>query len=374
MRAWSSIREILRSVTALVIGILLAGSLMYGLARLIRTEGGATLGKVAQLHKAPGASKPQKSNHAKVTFMPRVASLQKPEPKPQLPKPTEIPSGQVVETARPSTQEVPLNARYLGRYDMKVDREQKSMGHKSPGRDLGKMHIENPSPLESPESTSKDPTQIPQQRQKHVKSSSGAPDRAVEAAQPTENAGPAPLAKPGHEAPQGSLLTQSKSDGLLLPSTSAGNVVHNIQALSGNPGSNDYLPDVDNEGETNLLNTRAFRYWGFYQDLKERVARVWDPVQVMRSRDPTGNRYGVRDRLTTLHVVLDGEGAVKRIAVAKHSGLEFLDDEAQRAFTAAGPFPNPPAGLRNQNGEIDIQFGFLLELSSNRFKFFRMPQ
>jgi len=374
MRAWSSIRGTLRSLLAFLIGALAAALLMFGLARLVHIEGGTAAGHLAQALKTPGPARQRAAVRAKVTFMPRVARQDKPEPKPQLPKPTEIPSGQVVETARPSTQEVPMNARYLGRYDMKVAREQKSLGHKRAGRDLGKVHIADPSPLESPESTSVEPTQIPKQRSRHARTATRSPDQAVAEATPTDHAGPAPQTKLSGEATQGSVLTQNKSEGLLLPATSPGNVAHNIQALSGNPGSNDYLPDVDNEGETNLLNTRAFRYWGFYQDLKDRVARVWDPVQVMRSRDPTGNRYGVRDRLTTLHVVLDGEGAVKRIAVAKQSGLEFLDDEAQRAFAAAGPFPNPPVGLRNQNGEIDIQFGFLLELSSNRFKFFRMPQ
>lgn len=374
MKASSSIRSLLRSALALGLGACIALLLMAGLARLIRVEGGPLqLAKAARQQRAAGTNKAHPNVRSKVTFMPRLAALAKPEVAPPKPKPVEIPSGQVVETARPASEEVPLNARYLGRYDMKVEREQKSLGHKTPGRDLGKMHIDAQSQLESPESNSKDPTQIPHQ-QRHAKASSGSPDKAVEAAPVSESEGPAPMAKPGQSSPQGSVLTQAKSDGLLLPSTSPGNVAHNIQALAGNPGSNDYLPDVDNEGDTNLLNTRAFRYWGFYQDLKDRVARVWDPVQVMRSRDPSGNRYGVRDRLTTLHVVLDGEGAVKRIAVAKHSGLEFLDDEAQRAFTAAGPFPNPPVGLRNQNGEIDIQFGFLLELSSNRFKFFRMPQ
>ena len=38
--------------------------------------------------------------------------------------------GQIVETARPETEEAPQVAKYLGRYDMKVKVEQKSRGHK----------------------------------------------------------------------------------------------------------------------------------------------------------------------------------------------------------------------------------------------------
>jgi hypothetical protein len=37
-------------------------------------------------------------------------------------------------------------------------------------------------------------------------------------------------------------------------------------------------------------------------------------------------------------------------------------------MTAASPFPNPPTGMRNASGEIEFQFGFLFEISSQRFR------
>ena len=170
------------------------------------------------------------------------------------------------------------------------------------------------------------------------------------------------------------MVVKGAHDGLLLPATSPGNVMHNIQALAGSPGGNDYLPDVEDEGETNLLNTRKFRYWDFFQRVKDRVSSEWEPGSVWRSRDPQGNRFGVRDRLTILRVTLDPEGALKQLAVRQQSGLEFLDDEARRAFAAAGPFPNPPDGLRNERGEIQFEFGFMFEISTRRFKFYRVQQ
>jgi protein TonB len=89
---------------------------------------------------------------------------------------------------------------------------------------------------------------------------------------------------------------------------------------------------------------------------------------VWRGHDPTGQRFGVKNRLTVLRVTLDPEGALKHLHVAKQSGLDFLDDEARRAFSAASPFPNPPSGLRNGQGEIEFQFGFLFEISTQRFR------
>ena len=155
----------------------------------------------------------------------------------------------------------------------------------------------------------------------------------------------------------------------LLPSTSARNVLHNIQALSGAPGGNDYLPDVDDEGDTNILNTRKFRYWDFFQRVKDKIANEWEPNEVWRLHDPTGQKYGVKDRYTVLRVTLDREGAVKKVRVLRESGLDFLDEEASRAFMAASPFPNPPKGLQNSAGEVDVPFGFMFEISNRQFRF-----
>ena len=126
MKASTSIRSLLRSALALGIGAFIALLLMGGLARLVRGDvGPLQLAKSAKAQRtAAGPNKPHAKVRSKVTFLPRPAALDKLEAAAPKPKPVEIPSGQVVETARPASEEVPLNARYLGRYDMKVEREQ----------------------------------------------------------------------------------------------------------------------------------------------------------------------------------------------------------------------------------------------------------
>ncbi len=49
-----------------------------------------------------------------------------------------------------------------------------------------------------------------------------------------------------------------------------------------------------------------------------------------------------------------------------------LDDEAVRAFHAAGPFPNPPDGLI-KNNMITFAFSFHFEISAPRTSW-RMPR
>jgi len=62
---------------------------------------------------------------------------------------------------------------------------------------------------------------------------------------------------------------------------------------------------------------------------------------------------------------------VRKLELARSCGLSFLDDEAMRALNAAGPFPNPPEGMKDQAGLIHIKFGFALEVVSGRVRFFR---
>lgn len=346
-------------------GLAAALTMLLGLASLIHLGGPAVPGAArakSQLRQAAGKPLPIAS---RLKFLPSLPKPAEP-PKPKVTPAEELLNGQVVETARPEREQAPKNAKYLGRYDMTVERETKATGRKTHGRDLGRIAIAEPSSLQSPQSSSRDPTQLPPQTARAAQSTGGPAQPAVDA-QAGPGVGQAP--QPERQAGQsGSVVVRGADNGLLLPSTSPGNVLRNLQALSGAPGSNDYLPDVDDEGDTNLLNTRKFRYWDYFQRVKDRVSQEWEPGRIWRERDPTGQRYGVKNRLTIVRVTLDPEGALKQLRVAKESGLEFLDDEARRAFAAASPFPNPPQGLRNDRGEIEFQFGFLFEISTQRFK------
>jgi TonB family protein len=134
----------------------------------------------------------------------------------------------------------------------------------------------------------------------------------------------------------------------------------------------DYLENVP-EGEKTLLNTKRWRFASFFNRVKRAVAQQWHPGRVYRQHDPTGNVYGFRSRLTVLKVTLDSKGAIKKVTLRKPCGLGFLDDEAVRAFKAAGPFPNPPRRLVDkETGLITFSFGFLFEITRGpNFRIFR---
>ncbi len=137
-------------------------------------------------------------------------------------------------------------------------------------------------------------------------------------------------------------------------------------------GSVDKLDGVKS-GKITALNARKWKFASFFNRLKRQVAQNWHPGQVYQRRDPQGNVYGTKDRITVLRVELHKDGSIKDLIVQKASGVGFLDDEAARAFRAAGPFPNPPPGLLGNKKLITFSFGFYFQIGSRRdsWKIFR---
>lgn len=134
-----------------------------------------------------------------------------------------------------------------------------------------------------------------------------------------------------------------------------------LARLAGAP-ANDHLDDMD-EGEGTFLNTKEFKYASFFNRMKRGVSQHWHPMPEYMRRDPTGNIYGQRPRVTVLRVTLAADGQLQQVRVSRSSGLEFLDSEAVAAFRRAGPFPNPPRGLVDDTGHISFPFGFHLDFS-----------
>ncbi len=369
MRIPAPIARFARLATALALACAVTFGLMWSLSALIDTDFVHNSAKpVVKL--AISASQHKRNdknlkNKANVHLMAQAA-VEKPKPKP---KEIDILDGQVVESAKPLVEKRPENTKYLSRYDSTVAKETKSRHNKTTRADSGLEALDNPSHVQSPQAKQKDPTQIAKMSQPHRRTGVESKPAAV---LPVDGPGlrPREVQPGGDQAKTNPSVVEGPMNNLLLPATSISNIAHNwVQKTSGETGSNDALPDVEDEGTVNMLNTKHFKYYDFFQRVKDKVVEVWEPGRVLRERDPNGNRYGVKDRLTVLSVTLAPEGDVKDVKLAKTSSLNFLDDEAKRAFVAAGPFPNPPRGLLNAHGEIEFQFGFLLEISTQRFKF-----
>ena len=136
----------------------------------------------------------------------------------------------------------------------------------------------------------------------------------------------------------------------------------------------DHVEGVE-EGQGTFLNTREWKFASFFNRVKQEVASAWDPNSALRKRDPNGDLYAWKDRLTILKVILDGDGKLEDVFVERSSGVDFLDAEAIRAFEVAQPFPNPPRGILDAEQRVVFTFGFFLDTSSRPgLRFFRTPR
>jgi TonB family protein len=127
--------------------------------------------------------------------------------------------------------------------------------------------------------------------------------------------------------------------------------------------SDDYLDDVILGAET-LLKTREFVYYSYYDRIKKQLRHHWEPrikdkiIKILRQGRTIAS---VNHKITRLVITLDHRGELIRIQVRNASGYNDLDDAAIEAFRAAAPFPNPPEGIVNNSGQVEINWDFVLE-------------
>ena len=125
----------------------------------------------------------------------------------------------------------------------------------------------------------------------------------------------------------------------------------------------DYIKGIDEANET-ALNTREFVFYGYFERIRNRLNQAWKPLlrdHVMRFYRQGRTLAGNKDHVTRILVVLDKKGNVIKVKVLEQSGTRTLDHAAIKAFNQAGPFPNPPKGLVDLKGQIEIRWDFILK-------------
>ena len=290
----------------------------------------------------------------------RLVNHPRPVARPVVEKhPDDVIKGQVVTVRRPPEEVVPpKNTRRLAEFNTSVKVETKAPASRERKRRMGAPSTAKDSRVQSPKATSDRPTTARKKAEKPEQ-----PRRLVRKVR---------VQKRGDVAARTDLARAARSKALRL-AVSREASHDNLQKLLGDPGSDDALLDVSRRDSETRINARQYRHWGFFDRVKRRVRKHWKPAQQYRRRDPTGRIYGTKDRLTILMVTLNEAGTLKRLTTVKNSGVGFLDDEARRALNRAAPFVNPPRGLLNRHKEIVFKVGFLFEISTSRFRFFRIP-
>ncbi|AZZ37943.1 hypothetical protein CIK05_14405 [Bdellovibrio sp. qaytius] len=128
--------------------------------------------------------------------------------------------------------------------------------------------------------------------------------------------------------------------------------------------STDKLVQVEQSLKTQL-NTKEYRYYGYYQRIKNQLNQFWQPeVKQKVSRLMTQGRTIASEsnnKVTKLIIVLNDAGTLVKVQVIGESGVRDLDEAAVEAFRQAAPFPNPPKGMVETDGTIKIRWDFVVE-------------
>lgn len=131
----------------------------------------------------------------------------------------------------------------------------------------------------------------------------------------------------------------------------------------GPSATDDHLKDVKTGMQT-LLSTREFLYYSYYNRIRSKLSQYWQPMireKMERIMKQGRTIASTGDKITKIVIILDGQGVLRKVQVLGTAGVRDLDDAAIEAFRAAAPFPNPPKGMVDQDGEIKIRWDFVLE-------------
>lgn len=309
---------------------------------------------------APLAARDWEANRTVVPRLPRPGEPPRALAPPPTPLPEPTPQGQVVNAARPAEppKVPPRDARFLAEFDSAVEKETRSR----------RSGLGSGTPTPSP------PARPPG-------GAAGRPDARPDAAEKQPPAEERPKLAFDFE-PRGELRRQQLSPSVRPerpPAQSPAPGAAGARGLPGADGSDrkldlrpgaaaysavgggspDRLDGVE-EGESTFLNTREWKYAGFFNRIGAEIYPSW--VREFRTaaeaRDPTGQRFLYRDRETVVRVRLDPQGGLIDVRVVQSSGAPFLDDAVVKAWKETQPFPNVPKGLVNERGEVAFAWSF----------------
>ena len=183
----------------------------------------------------------------------------------------------------------------------------------------------------------------------------------------TQNSQPAPLKKPNEDK----VIRPEPKKQLSMADLGLKPQPRKPSAATPPSQTDDYLPEIKSGLETSL-NTREFQFYSYFERIKDRLRMYWEPQlqHKMRAVYAQGTTLE-NDLITKLDITLTQKGELTKISIAHSSGIEGVDDAALKAFELAAPFPNPPTGMIEKNGEVKLTWSFVVQVKglSNIFVF-----
>jgi len=117
-----------------------------------------------------------------------------------------------------------------------------------------------------------------------------------------------------------------------------------------------YLPKV-RPGNQTALNTAASPF-AAYLAVIHRQIHVHFADQFLRGLPMAGSPMSDRSLVTTLEIVINGDGSLDTVGVARSSGFLPFDYGAFSSVQKAAPFPPPPTKILSSDGRAYMHWAF----------------
>lgn len=125
------------------------------------------------------------------------------------------------------------------------------------------------------------------------------------------------------------------------------------------------------EGAENLLNTRESVFYSFYSRIYDSIAPLWQ----RRVREAYSGRLLGPGRYTTRVVVtLARDGSLDAVEMLSTSRVGIFDQLALDSWRRVSQFPNPPEGLRDQDGRVRTIWNFTVEVDEGNRMIYLPPR
>ena len=115
-------------------------------------------------------------------------------------------------------------------------------------------------------------------------------------------------------------------------------------------------------GDRTILNTRANRYYSFYERAKEQLRVYWKPEVNQKAATLAVQKKLLDGQQLVTRVVasLDKDGKVQDVRTIQSSGVPQIDAAATTAFYKIGRLPNVPKGMLDRDGIARLYWEFVV--------------
>jgi TonB family protein len=119
-----------------------------------------------------------------------------------------------------------------------------------------------------------------------------------------------------------------------------------------------FIPEVK-PGNQTALGTRAAPFAAYIARMHRGIHKLWG-FGVLEDWDKksASNPLNNMELWTMIEIVLNGDGTVDKLTIARPSGFLPFDVAAMDVVMSAGPYPDPPSAIKSSNGKIYLHWRF----------------